>query len=298
MVTAIRKPWLAGLLSLLMPGLGQIYNGQAKRGLLLYCLFWIAYLAAVITTIALPFSFKFAVLILMLISAYLVYLYVILDSIRNARRLVNTYQLKSYNKWYIYLGIYVLLWLVQIAFGITGREVLVQAYNTPAGSMIPALHVGERILVNNLTYGVHIPFRGGYMARYNKPKRGDVVVYVYPKDRYTGFLHRVIGEEGDLVEIREKKVYINGQLFDDPYAHFEGNNLSKKLKQFMDNFGPERVPKNHIFVMGDNRDRSHDSRFRGFLDISDVKGKAFIIYWSWDGDNSRVRWRRIGMRIE
>ncbi|MFQ5930292.1 MAG: signal peptidase I, partial [Acidobacteriota bacterium] len=219
MLTAIRKPWLAGLLSLLKPGLGQIYNGQVKRGLLFYCLFWVVYFAAVLTTIALPFPFKFAALILMLIAAYLFYLYVILDSIRNARRLGDTYQLKSYNKWYMYLGIYVLLSLVQIAFEISGREVLVQAYNIPSGSMIPTLQIGDRILVNNLTYGVHIPFRSGYIAQYSKPKRGDVVVYVYPKDRSKGFLHRVIGEEGDLVEIRKTKVYINGQHFDDPYAH-------------------------------------------------------------------------------
>ena len=298
MLTAIRKPWLAGLLSLLKPGLGQIYNGQVKRGLLFFGLFWAVYFAAAVTTIAMPFPFKFAALILMLIAAYLFYLYVILDSIRNARRLGDTYQLKSYNKWYIYLGIFVLLSLVQIAFEITGRAVLVQAYNTPAGSMIPALQVGDRILVNKLTYGVHIPFQDGYIARYSKPKRGDVVVYVYPQDRSKGFLHRVIGEEGDLVEIRKKKVYINGQHFDDPYAHFEGSNLSEQLKKIMDNFGPEKVPPDHIFVLGDNRDRSHDSRFRGFLDISDVKGKAFNIYWSWDGDSSRVRWRRIGMKIE
>ncbi|MFQ5541567.1 MAG: signal peptidase I, partial [Candidatus Binatia bacterium] len=98
--------------------------------------------------------------------------------------------------------------------------------------------------------------------------------------------------------IRKKKVYINGQHFDDPYAHFVGGEVLLIPLHSRDNYGPERVPENHIFVMGDNRDRSHDSRFWGFLDISDVKGKAFIIYWSWDGDKSRVRWRRIGMKIE
>jgi len=109
---------------------------------------------------------------------------------------------------------------------------------------------------------------------------------------------RVIGLEGDLLEIRKKKVYINGQLVKDPHAHFEDGEILLGPFRSRDNYGPETVPENNVFVLGDNRDRSHDSRFWGFLDIRDVKGKAFIIYWSWDGTDRWVRWERIGVEIQ
>jgi len=174
------------------------------------------------------------------------------------------------------------------------RTFIVQAFKIPSGSMIPTLQIGDHILVNKMVYGVRIPFWGRYIVRYGKPIQGDVVVFVYPKDRSKDFIKRVIGVEGDLVEIRQKKIFINGEPLKDPYGHYEDQGLSQGWMQFRDNYGPKKVPENNLFVMGDNRDRSHDSRFWGFVDLKDVKGKAFVVYWSWNGTDQWVRWGRLG----
>ncbi len=296
MPIATRKPWVAGLLSLLMPGLGQMYNGQVKKGLFFYCFSLAVKLTASFLIIALWVPFNFVIPVLLGLSFLL---YILLDAIRTAKRLGDTYQLRAYNKWYAYLIAFVLLSLVvEEALDITRKEVIAQSYRIPSGAMIPTLQIGDRILVDKLAYGVHIPFWGHYMVRYRKPERGDIVIFAYPKDRSKDFIKRVIGLEGDLLEIRKKKVYIDGQLVKDPHAHFEDGEILLGPFRSRDNYGPETVPENNVFVLGDNRDRSHDSRFWGFLDIRDVKGKAFIIYWSWDGTDRWVRWERIGVEIQ
>ncbi len=174
------------------------------------------------------------------------------------------------------------------------RTFIVQAFKIPSGSMIPTLQIGDHILVNKLSYGIRMPFLEKYLVEYSKPHRGDVVVFIFPEDRSKDFIKRVIGVEGDVVEVRDKKIYINNKLVDDPHAYFEGDQEPGETLQSRDDYGPTRVPKDHIFVMGDNRDRSYDSRFWGFVDLQDVRGKAFLIYWSWDGGDRWVRWERIG----
>lgn len=173
------------------------------------------------------------------------------------------------------------------------RTFIVQAFKIPSGSMIPTLQIGDHILVNKLSYGVRLPFLESYLVEFKKARRGDVVVFVFPEDRSKDFIKRVIGVEGDLVEIRGKKLYINNQPVEDSHAHFEGDDPLGGL-HIRDDYGPTRVPQGHIFVMGDNRDRSYDSRFWGFVSLEDVKGKAFLIYWSWDGTDRWVRWERLG----
>jgi signal peptidase I len=174
------------------------------------------------------------------------------------------------------------------------RTFIVQAFKIPSGSMIPTLQIGDHILVSKLAYGIRVPYVGGYAVDFTTPKRGDVVVFVYPEDRSKDFIKRVIGVAGDTVEVRGKKVYISNQVIDDPHAFFEEKELQGGGIYVRDNVGPVRVPDGHLFVMGDNRDRSYDSRFWGFVDLKDVKGKAFLIYWSWDGNDRWVRWERIG----
>lgn len=177
------------------------------------------------------------------------------------------------------------------------RSFIVQAFKIPSGSMIPTLQIGDHILVNKLSYGIRSPFWGSYLLNFKKAKRGDVVVFIFPEDRSKDFIKRVVGIEGDMVEIREKKVYINGKPLEDPHAHFEGDRPERGVFNVRDNYGPRRVPENHIFVMGDNRDRSYDSRYWGYVNLKDVKGRAFLIYWSWDGMDRWVRWERIGSLI-
>ena len=174
------------------------------------------------------------------------------------------------------------------------RTFIVQAFKIPSGSMLPTLQIGDHILVNKLAYGIRMPFLERYAVRFGNPRGGDVVVFVYPVDRSKDFIKRVIGVEGDRVEIRNKKVFINGKPIEDPYASFRDANGGSTGVHLRDHYGPRSVPKDHIFVMGDNRDRSYDSRFWGFVNLKDVKGKAFVVYWSWDGNDRWIRWERIG----
>src|SRR5512145_1827153 len=174
------------------------------------------------------------------------------------------------------------------------RTFIVQAFKIPSGSMIPTLEIGDHILVNKLAYGLRMPFLERYLAQYATPKRGDVVVFIYPEDRSKDFIKRVVAVGGDTVELRNKKVFINGKQIEDPHAHFAGYDPQAGGVGSGDDYRPKTVPQNHIFVMGDNRYRSYDSRFWGFVDLNEVRGKAFLIYWSWDGTDRWVRWERLG----
>jgi len=177
------------------------------------------------------------------------------------------------------------------------RTFVVQAFKIPSESMLQTLQVGDHILVNKFIYGIKIPFTERVLIPIKAPQRGDVVVFVYPVDPSKDYIKRVIGLPGDEVQIIDKKVFINGQKINEPYVrHADRIVLPKDKKR--DNFGPVEVPKHKLFVMGDNRDHSYDSRFWGFVDIGQVKGKAFIIYWSWDSGRFSVRWSRLANLIQ
>ena len=177
------------------------------------------------------------------------------------------------------------------------RGFVVQAFKIPSGSMLPTLQVGDHILVNKFIYGVRVPVLGTRLIPVHQPRRGDVVVFAYPVDRSKDFIKRAVAIAGDVLQIRDKHVYINGAPWDDPRAYYaDGEDRGHRVAP-RDNFGPVTVPPHHIFVLGDNRDRSYDSRFWGFVDLDDVKGKAFMIYWSWDGADHWVRWDRLGALI-
>jgi len=173
------------------------------------------------------------------------------------------------------------------------RTFVVQAFKIPSGSMLPTLQVGDHILVNKFIYGVRLPFFGKRVLSGSNPQRGDVVVFVYPVDPSKDFIKRVVAVGGDVIQIRDKHVYINGEVWDDPHAFFVDGEARGHGSNPRDNYGPVTVPPGHLFMMGDNRDRSYDSRFWGFVDLDEVKGKAFLIYWSWDGGDQWVRWRRL-----
>ncbi len=166
------------------------------------------------------------------------------------------------------------------------RTFVVQAFKIPSGSMKPTLLVGDHILVNKFIYGVKIPFTDKVLVKISKPERGDVIVFKYPLDTSKDYIKRVVGLPGDTVELANKQLRINGSPIEDPHASYSiQGNLRK--------FGPVTVPAGHLFVMGDNRDESSDSRVWGFVPISYLKGKAFLIYWSWDRKNFGVRWSRL-----
>jgi len=220
--------------------------------------------------------------------------------------------------------------VIALVLALIIRAFLVQAFSIPSGSMEPTLLVGDYLLVNKLAYGVRNPFTNNIMIPTGNPQRGDVVVFIYPVSPDKDYIKRVIGLPGDRIQIINKKLYINGQVTqipppsnnpEAPHAIYADQEITSTQR---DNFGPVVVPKDSYFVMGDNRDRSYDSRFWGFVPMKDLKGRAFIIYFSWAGDGQpqatlipsllrgmsglishqswdtkafRVRWNRIGKII-
>lgn len=183
------------------------------------------------------------------------------------------------------------------------RTFVVQAFKIPTGSMEDTLLVGDHILVNKFIYGVKIPFNRKTIISVESPQREDIIVFISPLDG-RDFIKRVIGIPGDVIEIKKKQVFINGEAFGiKEYEKYENSD-----NRYRDNFGPVTVPQESLFVMGDNRDNSNDSRFWGFVPMQDVKGKAFLIYWSsilprgwiwnWDWNTLLVRWDRIGKSLK
>jgi signal peptidase I len=192
--------------------------------------------------------------------------------------------------------------IVAIVLALFIRTFVVQAFKIPSGSMLNTLLIGDHILVNKFIYGVRLPFAGTVLIPVTDPKHDDIVVFKFPEDRSKDFIKRVVGIEGDTIEIRNKKVYVNGELQENDFAIYL-DPFVQYSEQNRDNLGPLKVPENSIFVMGDNRDYSYDSRFWGFVDLKDLKGKAFMIYWSWDSSNTDslmdyVRWDRIFQRLK
>jgi len=181
---------------------------------------------------------------------------------------------------------------ILIAFFI--RTFVIQAYKIPSGSMKPTLLIGDHILVSKFNYGIRLPLIRSNLIPIGTPQRGDIVVFIYPEDRSKDFIKRMIGLPGDTIEVRDKKILLNGSPWNDAHGVNVDNLIIPGTVQPRDNFGPVVVPKDSFFVMGDNRDESYDSRFWGFVPIKEVLGKALIIYWSWNSDNHSVRWKRIG----
>lgn len=188
--------------------------------------------------------------------------------------------------------------VIAIILALFIRTFVVQAFKIPSGSMKPTLQIGDHILVNKFIYGVKVPYIGKKIISFNNPDHGDIIVFRYPEDPGKDFIKRVIGAPGDIIEIINKKVYVNNvPIIHDFGVHTDSRILSGQINH-RDNFGPVTVPADSYFVMGDNRDNSYDSRFWGFVEQRSIKGKAFIIYWSWDSDNFGVRWGRIGSMLK
>jgi len=268
-----RVPIIALLLSLFTPGLGQMYNGQLKRATVFY-------LGGLLLTILLSLSGLFSnfygtILCLAILVGYMIL--VMLDALLNAMKL-QTIITRKYNRWYFY----VLIILTQ-AFLINPytKSVIIpiKAYRMPAGSMAPALLVGDYLVVNKKYY------------HNEKPKRGDIIVFPLPKDTSKDYIKRVIGLPGEKLEIRNDKVFINNQLIEEPYVEITDVSIPSARKSPKADFGPIVVPSDNLFLLGDNRDHSYDSRYWGSVDISALKGKALYIYWARDKD-------RIGMEIK
>lgn len=211
------------------------------------------------------------------------------------------------------------------------RALVIQAFRIPTGSMKDTLLVGDFLLVNKFIYGAETPTRIPILdvkvpsirfPALKQPQRGDIVVFRYPLDEKLDYIKRCIGVAGDTIEVREGIVYINGKpegeskfigkKFDPAEGHLVNyyrvktpDGYEYTIRHYADynphlqNFGPVIVPPDHLFMMGDNRDNSQDSRYWGFMPMKNIVGKALVIYWSWDKDEplwrpfSKIRWSRI-----
>ena len=212
-------------------------------------------------------------------------------------------------------------WVWTIIIILLLRAFVVQAYVIPSGSMEDTLLPGDFLLVTKFDYGIEIPYTGIKAIKWGGIHRGDIVIFRYPFDG-RDFVKRIVALPGDTVKIRNKVVYINGKALKEPYAVHKdpvifplphdvdtslqvmqrlwlSHRFMSGLNFIRDNFGPVVVPDGYVFVMGDNRDFSYDSRFWGPLPIDNLKGKPLIIYFSWNGDGpfwqvwNRIRWRRL-----
>ncbi len=195
--------------------------------------------------------------------------------------------------------------LIAALIALVVRSFVIQAYKIPSGSMEPTLLVGDHLLVNRMSYVVKMPFVDNVLFTTGKPKRGDIIVFRYPEDPTKDYIKRVMATEDEVLEIRNKAIFINGKKIADNWGHFKADSsASRGFLPFVDkdNIPPIKIPKDSYFVMGDNRDNSLDSRYWGFVEKRHLVGKALIIYFSWNGNSMNVleyvRWSRIGWLIK
>ncbi|PLY02875.1 MAG: signal peptidase I [Desulfuromonas sp.] len=209
--------------------------------------------------------------------------------------------------------------IIAVVLALIIRTLLFQAFKIPSGSMEDTLLIGDHLLVNKFIYGTDLPFTDNRILKLRDPQRGDVIVFEYPPDtanpdlnfwQKRDFIKRVIGLPGDTVEINDKHVFVNGDAYEIPQAVFKDSYLRGASPMCVFPFGENTacrdfmpkitVPEGTYFVMGDNRDRSFDSRYWGFVPRDNIKGLAFIKYWSWDGEADllhKIRFDRIGRPI-
>ena len=293
-----RRWWLAGLLSFLVPGLGQVYNGQETKGLLFYFIlsisggFLISLIHFILKPPSRPFFFWVIFLAVIFISLVL-YLFIIFEAIYSAKKISGDYSLKKYNRWYIYLLIILVIRLAGFSVNTTVIEHnIFKGYKIPTASMMPTLLVGDHFLCDL-----------GYYNNHN-PERGDLIIFKTVGVETKILLKRIIGIPGDTIQIVDGTVYINQKKLDleflkkvtleqgveaDEYRETLGNSSYQILylgnsnyNWANRNYGPVTIPDGEYFVLGDNRDNSYDSRYLGMVRRDQIEGRPVFIYFSWD----------------
>jgi signal peptidase I len=279
-----RKVWVAVLLALLSAGLGHVYAGRPRRGVVIWILSLAFIMCAPIAVwkavarpqwappwnVVIPFGVVLAVA-----GAFLV---LVLIDVVHVTRAAPAAGRRWFNRWDVYAT-----FLMLNAFVVNGstnwtRRNFLQAFWTPAGSMQPTLRIGDRFLVDKQAYAEGAPLL-----------RGDIVVFVSPGDPKTVLVKRAVAIAGDTVEINQNNLFVNNAFVAEPYAYFAGAEPGMPTPA---NFGPVEVPAGEFFVLGDNRDRSYDSRQWGFAHVKDLLGRPTVVYFS--SQDGTIRWERIG----
>lgn len=305
-----RNPLLAVLAALLMPGLGQLYNGQINKGFFIFLIFIGSVPFLVLGSLYLPESLLLIVLIIHVITMIGIYVYGVIDSYRMARRVSDGYSLRFYNQPAAYIAA-LLFGYIMIIIPLTNysRQHFVEAFRIPSNSMMPSLMRGDFFLADK---------RVNCLGCKHQIKRGDLVLLVYPNNRTLIYIKRVIGLPGDTVEINNTEVRVNGvSIRANKITDLGSETLNSLLKTniaYMEKseFGTYpvlwqkdakrkdisiTVPNGTALVLGDNRDHTNDSRNFGTVPLVDIIGKAKQIWFSWDVKEG-IRWERLGKSLE
>ena len=293
-----REPWIAATLSLIMPGLGHIYAGRMDKAIVLIFLLSICFPVFIVALGSEPSFMRALILGGMVAATSIIELIAIIDSCYVAQRAPSDYVPKDYNRWYVYILPILIATSGSVVVAFYFKEKCSEAFRVPAWSMYPAIRNNDRILANKMAYIK------------SDPRRGDVVVFRNPDNRRINYIKRVVAVAGDTVEMKNGELYINGKRLelqkisqsgeaaselkgsifrevngDAVYKIFLGEEPNSKIEALKD-FGPVTVGKYNVFVLGDNRNSSLDSRTFGSIPIVGIKGKATFLYWpakDWTG---------------
>jgi len=173
------------------------------------------------------------------------------------------------------------------------RSFVIQAFRIPSESMLDTLLVGDFLFVNKFEYGPKIPFTHIRLPGLRPPRHGDVIVFQYPVDPTQDFIKRCIAVGGETIEVKDKQVILNGRTLVEPFTKHIDPSIHPPGYDTRDNMPARTIPAGEMFMMGDNRDNSKDSRFWGTVQMDQVKGRAMFLYWSWDSDRHWPRWDRL-----
>lgn len=253
------------MLSLLTPGMGQLYTGQVRKALVLLILNFVAFFSMIV----LFSSFTGAVVLILLVLC--LYLFALIDAAYYSRKLKHLL-LAWYNRWFVYLLIIVInlgtnTWLRPVVLPFHCCKIV-------AEGMLPTIKAGDQVIVDTHWY------------RSKRPQRGDIVVFRYPEDRSQSFIQRVIGLPHETLEIKDKQVFINDQRLEESYVQHVDEAIWPGERNPRDNLAPVTIPDNALFLLGDNRDNSLDSRFWQCAEFEDLQGK--VLYICWSSDRARI----------
>ena len=303
-----RRPWIAVVLSLVMPGLGHTYCGRLPRGLVFLFVYFVPILLLQAGRVFESFGSAITGVIVLITAAPLMHLAAIIDSYYVAKRTRGDYEIKDYNRWYVYVVLVLLNSASSLNASFSLRATYLEAFRVPTVSNYPTIAPNDRLLANKIAY------------INSDPKRGDLVVFTNPQDRRVNFIKRVVAIGGETVEIKDGMLYINdGQVPRHPVEESKTDGMGVGLNgepvkgevllevngdaqykiflaalsddRYSGDFGKITVPQHHCFVLGDNRNLSQDSRHFGPVPVATIKGRAEYLYWPAKG------WSRFGSLI-
>jgi signal peptidase I len=283
---ARRKPWLAAVLNFVWPGVGYLYAGSGRRALLLLLL--AAPVGAAISLLPVVILVPLANIVIPVVLALALSVLVAYDAARAASAFNPDSPVPFFSRWYVCLAAVLLAGGLNLLWG---PAAFVKAYTCQGHAMELTLLPGDRAWVAKQAHGWREAVLDRVVFDARGPKRGELIVFRYPKDRSVVFIKRLIGLPAETIEIRDKGVLINGAPLEEPYARFLRDASTRG------NWGPQIVPADSYFVLGDNRDVSNDSPAWGFVPHEDLIGRAAVVYWSSDPQDGRVRWERMGSRL-